>query len=91
MPGCSPTGRLQIVKTCEKIIKNNTVTLQYLYNLSNIGNATIDVVSGTEQIIYDAVNIAIGTIVTDPPTLTVDTSITGVILVKGTVGPLAPG
>lgn len=91
VPGCPAAGKLELVKTCTKIIQNNTMTLHYFFELANVGNAVINLVSGTERITYDAANITIGNITTNPPGLTVNTSVPGIIVVTGTIGPLAPG
>jgi len=91
VPACPPAGKLQVIKTCKTIIENNKLTLQYLYDITNQGNATLPIVDGTEKIIYDAANINIGTIQVNPSGLKIDTSTPGIIIVTGTVGPLPPG
>ncbi len=91
MPSCPPSGKLVIIKNCEEVIKDNKVTLKYSFDITNQGNASISIVQGTERIVFDANSFTIGTIIVTPPSLNVDTSTPGIIVVTGTVGPIQPG
>jgi hypothetical protein len=91
VPACPPVGNLVLTKVCTENFSGNTVTLQFTDNVANTGNATVNNVAYSDQITYDATKITIGTVTVTPATLTVNTSIPGIITVSGNLGNLAPG
>jgi hypothetical protein len=91
VPSCPSAGDLVLTKTCTKNFSGNTVTLQFIDTVANNGNATVNNVAYSDQIGYDANHITVGQITVNPSTLTVNTSVPGVITVSGNLGNLAPG
>ena len=91
VPACPPVGNLVVDKICNENFSGNMVTLQFIDNVTNNGNATVNNVAYNDQIIYDATKITIGPVAVTPPTLTVNTAIPGIITVSGNLGNLAPG
>jgi len=91
VPRCPDIGRLLVVKECTKVIENGEVFLDYSILVNNIGNITLNNILYNDRITYDGANLTIGTIIVDPPTLNVDTSTPGLIIISGNLGSLSPG
>lgn len=92
VPECNPQGTLSITKACRTEIINNQATLFYNLDVFNTGNAPLDNVL-FEDIIFIPSQLTFGTITTDPPppTLNVNTSLPGEIIISGNLGTINPG
>lgn len=90
VPECQPQGNLAVNVQCTTTITDNTPTMLFSIDVSNVGNATL-----TNVLYQDTINIppafALGTITVSPPTLTVDTTTPGIVKISGNLGNLAPG
>lgn len=91
VPKCPDIGRLLVVKDCTRIIENGDVFLQYSILVNNIGNIPLNNIQYNDRITYDSASITIGNITIDPPTLNVDTTTPGLIIISGNLGSLSPG
>ena len=91
VPACPSAGNLVLTKTCTKNFSGNSVSLQFLDSVTNTGTATVNNVAYSDQITYDASKITISPATVNPSTLTVNTSVPGIITVSGNLGNLVPG
>ncbi|MCK8817057.1 hypothetical protein MWH28_06680 [Natroniella sulfidigena] len=90
VPACPPMPRLFIEKDCEVVIDDNQATLNYTATVSNVGDTNFANVQFRDQITYDAANITFGEIIVDPD-LDIEEVEPGVIVISGSLGPLARG
>lgn len=90
VPDCNPQGELSITKECSHTIVDNQVTLNYTIDVDNIGSGVLTDVQFLDTI-FIPTQLVVGTITVDPPTLNVDTSIPGEIIISGNIGDFNPG
>lgn len=90
VPKCNPQGKLAVTKTCMHTIANNQVTYTAQVNVTNIGNAPLTNVQFNDTIFISPL-LGIGTIAVNPPTLNVNTSTPGQIIISGNLGTINPG
>jgi len=90
VPQCNPQGNLSITKNCSHTISNNQAILLYSIDVSNNGNGTLTDVQFEDRIFISS-QLTLGTITVAPPTLNVNTSIPGEIIINGNLGTLVPG
>lgn len=90
VPGCSPQGQLAMNVCCARRIADNQLTLEYEIGVDNVGRAPLDQVRYQDSISVPTTFI-LGTIRVTPNTLAVDTSVPGLIQIRGDLGRLRPG
>ena len=90
VPECNPKGKLSITKRCSRTINNNQAVLNYNIIVSNIGNAPLSNVQ-LNDIIFIPTQLSLGTIIVNPPTLTVNTLTPGQVGISGNIGTIPPG
>ncbi|MBM7625072.1 hypothetical protein [Sporohalobacter salinus] len=88
--GCPLEPEILVNQTCEKVIEDNKATLNYSIDVTNPGEINLPDVQFEDQITYDAANITVGNVETDP-SLSVDTSNSGIINISGDLGSLDSG
>lgn len=91
LASCPPLPRLTVNKSCETVIANNRATLNYSVIVSNTGDADLTNVAYDDIINFDGSNITLGNIVVTPDTISVDTSVSGVIMFSGNLGDINIG
>lgn len=90
VPECNPEGKLIVMKECDHTIIDNQATLNYRIEVGNIGDAPLENVQFKDTIVIPT-QLSFGSIIVNPPTLNVDTSIPGQIIINGNLGTINPG
>lgn len=90
VPQCPEPGQLIVNLTCEEIFDGNNVRLAYEVTVSNPGGSPLQNVQFTDTLLYPP-NITLGQLIISDPTLNVDRSVPGRILITGNLGTLNPG
>lgn len=90
VPQCNPEGKLSLTKTCSNTIINNQATLNYHLSVDNIGDGILNNVQFNDVITVPT-NIKLGSITITPETLTVNTSPSGQIFIRGNLGTIEAG
>lgn len=90
IPKCNPQGVLSVIKTCSHTIVNNQVTLNYNVNVTNTGNAALDNVQYLDTVFISS-TLLLGTITINQPTLSINATIPGEVIISGNLGTINPG
>ena len=90
VPECNPQGKLTLTKRCVHSIVNNQAVLNYTLVVSNIGNGPLANVQ-LDDVIFIPIQLSLGAIVVNPPTLSVNTLTPGEVYVSGNLGTIPAG
>jgi len=91
VPGSPLPGELNIMKSCEVVIENNTASLQYNFFVMNTGAGVLNNVQYNDVITYDSASLAIGQMEAEPKCFKVKSITPGIITVFGNLGTINPG
>lgn len=90
VPQCPAPGQLIVNKSCEEIFDGNTVRLAFQITVTNPGGSPLENVQLTDTLLFSP-NITLGPITISDPSLNVDRSVPGRILITGNLGTIEPG
>lgn len=91
VPGVPLVPSLAVMETTQMNINGNVVSIDYVATILNNGNVDLTDVMFSDVINYEGSNVDLGMIVVQPDTINVDTSVSGVIRLSGSIGDLAMG
>ncbi|MCA1320025.1 hypothetical protein LC085_08930 [Bacillus tianshenii] len=90
VPQCPLPGQLIVNVSCEEIFMNNNVMLSYQVDVSNAGGSPVDNVLFTDTLLFSN-NLTLGAIAISDPTLEINRTVPGRILITGNLGTIDPG
>ncbi|MFD1017893.1 hypothetical protein [Thalassobacillus hwangdonensis] len=90
VPECPEPGQLNVLKLCEEIIEDNMATFRFSIEVFNSGGTPVENVQLTDTLLFST-NLTLGNITISDPTLTINRTVPGRILITGNLGTFDPG
>ncbi|TGB00747.1 hypothetical protein [Halobacillus salinus] len=90
VPQCPEPAQLNVNLTCEEVFADNRATLNYRLDITNTGGTPVTSAQLTDTITFNP-NITLGPITISDPTLMINRTVPGRIVISGNLGTIDPG